>query len=67
MARSPAKKIYCHVHPQTLMICPLCNASKGGTATARVHGTKQMAKWGRLGGRPRKKKDVPQQRQSKRA
>jgi hypothetical protein len=37
------------------MVCPRCIAKKGGQATAKKYGTKQLASWGRKGGRPNKK------------
>jgi hypothetical protein len=46
---------YCHIHPKTLKICPACIAAKGGKTTARKYGTDQLSRWGRKGGRPKKK------------
>jgi hypothetical protein len=45
----------CPVHG-TRMICPHCIAAMGGNSTARKHPEK-LSEWGKLGGRPRKKKD----------
>lgn len=33
-------------------------AAKGGRATLKKYGVEQMKKWGKLGGRPKKKKRV---------
>lgn len=46
---------YCHIHTETLKICPACVASAGGKATARKYGTKKLSEWGRKGGRPKKR------------
>ena len=53
MTKTP--EVYCHIHPLTVMVCPRCIAKKGGQATAKKYGTKQLASWGREGGRPKKK------------
>jgi len=52
--RKPSGESNCPKHPETRLVCPLCIARKGGVATARKYGTKQLADWGRSGGRPRK-------------
>ena len=49
-------KVHCHIHPKTILVCPRCIAKKGGIATAKKYGTKQLASWGSSGGRPTKKK-----------
>lgn len=54
MAR-PVPEHYCHIHQLTVLVCPLCNASKGGRATARRHTHEQLSRWGRSGGRGNKK------------
>jgi hypothetical protein len=46
---------YCAQHPETRLICPRCIAAKGGKTTALRHTHKQLAAWGRAGGRPKKK------------
>ena len=53
--RIPKKEFYCDIHPLTLLICPRCIGPKGGKATARNHSHAQLAAWGRMGGRPKKK------------
>lgn len=55
MARRPHPTILCPIHHVEL-ICPIENASKGGKATAKKHGRAQLSRWGKLGGRPAKKK-----------
>jgi hypothetical protein len=50
------QEIYCETHPLTKLICPRCIAGKGGSNTAKKYGHEQLAKWGRRGGRPKKKK-----------
>jgi hypothetical protein len=50
------EECYCKIHPLTLKICPRCIAAKGGRTTAKKYGTEQLARWGREGGRPAKKK-----------
>lgn len=40
--------------PQTKLICPRCVARQGGKATAKKYG-KQLAKWGRKGGKTKRK------------
>lgn len=50
---------FCEVHPETRLICPRCVAKRGGMATAKKYGTKQLAKWG-TGGRPHPEKDKVQ-------
>jgi hypothetical protein len=49
------EEICCPIHPLTLLVCPRCIASKGGAATAIKYTHEQLARWGRKGGRPRKK------------
>lgn len=51
----PKKEFYCDIHEMTLLICPRCIGPKGGKATARAHSHEQLAAWGRMGGRPKKK------------
>ena len=46
----------CRKHPHQKLICPLCRSAKGGSTTAKRHSKKQLAAWGKLGGRPRKQK-----------
>ncbi len=47
------KKPRCSKHPDQILICPKCRASKGGKTTAIKHAS-QLSEWGKLGGRPRK-------------
>jgi hypothetical protein len=47
------RKPHCRKHPETVLVCPRCIARRGGRATAKKYGTKQLASWGRAGGRPR--------------
>ena len=49
-------ELYCDIHPLTLLVCPRCIAAKGGKTTAARHTHAELSKWGRMGGRPRKKK-----------
>lgn len=49
-------EVYCHIHPLTVMICPRCIAAEGGKTTAKTHSHAQLSRWGKLGGRPKKKK-----------
>jgi hypothetical protein len=59
--RKPGRKaqgeVYCPKHPMTVMVlvCPSCRGAEGGKATARKHTHAQLAAWGRMGGRPKKK------------
>jgi hypothetical protein len=48
------EEVYCHIHPLTILVCPACIAKRGGIATAKKYGTKQLSEWGRAGGRPAK-------------
>jgi hypothetical protein len=45
---------YCHIHGD-LLVCPTCVGKQGGKKTAKIHKGKHSA-WGKLGGRPKKKK-----------
>ncbi len=47
----------CAVHTDTELVCPKCLAAKGGATTVAKHGNEQMRDWGKLGGRPKAKKD----------
>ena len=47
--------IKCKLHNKKL-ICPSCNAARGGRARARKLTDKQLTEIGKLGGRPRKKR-----------
>ncbi len=47
------KKPRCPRHPDQILVCLKCYASKGGKTTARKHAG-QLREWGKLGGRPRK-------------
>jgi hypothetical protein len=49
------KTATCAVHTDTELVCPKCLAAKGGETTAEKHAEK-LSGWGKLGGRPRKKK-----------
>jgi hypothetical protein len=62
-----APEYYCHIHPLTILVCPRCIAKKGGIATAKRYGTKQLASWGASGGRPTKKKKAKKKKRSDRA
>jgi len=53
MARPPTRH-YCPIHGD-LLICPTCTGQKGGRKTAKSHAG-EHAQWGKLGGRPKKKK-----------
>jgi hypothetical protein len=48
-------EIYCVIHLLQLLICPICEGKKGGRKTARLH-KGEHAKWGKMGGRPKKKR-----------
>jgi hypothetical protein len=61
----PKKEVYCHIHPMTVLICPRCIAADGGKSTARKHSHEQLARWGRMGGRPKKKKKIKPRKRSK--
>lgn len=50
-----AQHAYCENHPLQELQCPICVGSKGGNNTARLYSGKHK-KWGKLGGRPPKKK-----------
>jgi hypothetical protein len=50
------KEVYCTIHPATKMICPRCIAAAGGASTAKKYGSETLARWGRSGGRPKKRK-----------
>lgn len=62
--KTPTEVCYCPIHPQTLLVCPRCEAKrrgkKGGLTTARKYGTQQLASWGRAGGRKKKQRRKPQ-------
>ena len=45
----------CPTHPETRLLCPRCIAGKGGARTAEKYGHDVLARWGRSGGRPKKK------------
>jgi hypothetical protein len=45
----------CEIHGVDL-VCPKCQAGKGGKKTTKKHGRKKLSQWRALGGRPRKKK-----------
>ena len=47
------KETYCAMHPMTRLICPRCIGKKGGKATTRKY-RKNLSRWGRKGGRPKK-------------
>jgi hypothetical protein len=49
------KTATCAVHTDTELVCPKCLAAKGGETTAEKPAEK-LSSWGKLGGRPRKKK-----------
>ena len=53
-----AVKVVCPVHTATRLVCPKCEAAKGGRATAEKHPGKQ-SEWGKLGGRPKTRITVP--------
>ena len=42
---------------QVVLICPICSGHEGGNATLKKYGKKQMQSWGKLGGRPKGRKD----------
>jgi uncharacterized C2H2 Zn-finger protein len=44
----------CATHTDTWLVCPKCQAAKGGNKTAKKHAAK-LSDWGKLGGRPKKK------------
>jgi len=44
----------CIKHPHQELICPICRGARGGKTTAKKYSRKQLSKWGKLGGRPRK-------------
>jgi hypothetical protein len=46
---------YCAYHPLSVLVCPVCIAALGGKTTAKRHSHSQLSKWGKLGGRPKKK------------
>src|SRR6185437_13085640 len=48
---------FCPTHPETPLICPKCEGSKGGQKRAESHSHEQLSKWSKKGGRPRKKHD----------
>jgi hypothetical protein len=50
------KEIVCDIHPGVVLVCPKCQAAKGGLTTARRHSSKQLSEWGKRGGRPKKSK-----------
>ncbi|HLW51335.1 MAG TPA: hypothetical protein VKW06_00705 [Candidatus Angelobacter sp.] len=50
--RKPSAPI-CERHGVAL-VCPKCQAAKGGKKTAKKHGKKKLSAWGKMGGRPRK-------------
>jgi hypothetical protein len=54
--KSNPQEICCAIHGITKLICPRCIAAKGGRKTARTHSHEQLSAYGRLGGRPKKKK-----------
>ena len=54
--KTQPQEVYCHIHKLTVLICPACQGAEGGKSTAKKYGTKQLAEWGRAGGRPKKKK-----------
>ena len=45
---------FCHEHTHQPLICPLCRSAKGGKNTVKRYSKEQLAKWGKMGGRPRK-------------
>jgi hypothetical protein len=51
------RKPHCRKHPEEEMVCAICRGSRGGKTTAKKYSSKQLSKWGKLGGRPRKPKD----------
>ena|SRR5690348_866068 len=52
----PGEAMNCPLHPETPLICPKCEGSKGGTKRAESHSHEQLSKWSKRGGRPRKRK-----------
>jgi hypothetical protein len=54
----------CRRHPHQKLICPLCRSARGGKATAERHTSRQLSQWGKLGGRPPKKKKPEQEEPS---
>ena len=49
-----AKKVFCHKHPETALVCPRCKSSEGGKAMVKKYSKAQMREWGKRGGRPRR-------------
>ena len=49
-----AKKVFCHKHPETALVCPRCKSSEGGKAMVKKYTKAQMRAFGKMGGRPRK-------------
>jgi len=56
VANPMEEEVYCKIHPLTVLVCPRCIAGKGGSTTAKKYTHEQLAKWGRSGGRPKKRK-----------
>jgi hypothetical protein len=50
----PRKESYCDIHPGQVLHCRACDGKKGGRKTARIH-AHELSKWGKAGGRPKKK------------
>jgi hypothetical protein len=42
----------CAVHTDTELVCPKCEAAKGGKTTAKKHAGSH-SEWGKKGGRPK--------------
>ena len=49
-----AKKVFCHKHPETALVCPRCKSSEGGKAMVKKYTKAQMRAFGKMGERPRK-------------
>lgn len=45
------KKPTCDVHPETTLVCPRCNAAKGGKQRALNTVKAERVKWGKRGGK----------------
>jgi hypothetical protein len=57
----PRRETYCDIHPMQVLHCPVCDGAKGGKKTAKLHSHK-LSEWGKMGGRPRKRKKSKKQK-----
>ena len=48
----------CHIHTDTELVCPKCNAKKGGTRTKQIFGVRKLRQWAAMGGKAGKGKSI---------